>query len=164
MDFVYMRLASSRIFLSSKVYSKMRRFQFLQLSLSVLLLCCCGCSGSSGNFGNVQGTVTLDGKPLSGVSVVFYPESGERSSTGETDENGKYSLRHTRKIDGAVIGKHRITISINDLIDLYEDGGAEVTTKKRKKLPLKYTDQNKTELSETVESGNNTIDFPLKSK
>ena len=142
----------------------MRRFQFLQLSLSTLLLCYCGCSGSSSNFGTVEGTVTLDGKPLSGVSVMFYPESGDRSSTGETDENGKYSLRHTRKIDGAVIGKHRVTISTNDLADIYEDGGAEVTTKKRKTLPRKYTDQNQSGLSGTVESGNNTIDFPLKSK
>ena len=160
MDFVYMRLASSRIFLSSKVYSKMRRFQFLQLSLSALLLCYCGCSGSSSNFGTVEGTVTLDGKPLSGVSVMFYPESGARSSAGQTDENGKYSLRHTRDTEGAVIGKHRVTISTEDLADRDE----EVATKKRKALPLKYTDQNKTELSETVESGNNTIDFPLKSK
>ena len=73
----------------------MRRFPFLYLSLFALLLCYCGCSGSPANVSKVEGTVTFDAEPLSGASVTFYPESGARPSAGETDENGKYSLRYT---------------------------------------------------------------------
>ena len=142
----------------------MRRFQLLYLSLSALLICYCGCSGSPANVAKVEGVVTLDAEPLSGASVTFYPESGARPSAGETDENGRYSLRYTRGFDGAVIGKHRVTIAIEDLTDIYDDGGKEVTAKKRKTLPLKYTDKEKTELNKTVESGSNTFDFDLKSK
>ena len=129
----------------------MSRFQFLQLSLSALLLCFGGCSGGSSlDYGSVEGTVTLDGAPLTQASVTFYPKSGERSSTGETDENGKYSLRHTRAIRGAVVGEHTVTISVA------EDD--------KQKLPLKYGSRKQSDETRTVEGGSNTIDLPLKSK
>ena len=128
----------------------MSRFQFLQLVLSALVLCCAGCG--TPNFGTVEGTVTLDGVPLANASVAFYPTSGERSSSGTTDENGKYSLRHTKDITGAFIGEHRVTITV------------DTDDKKTEAFFLEYIDPKKTKQSATVEGGNNTIDFSLKSK
>lgn len=147
----------------------MHRFQFLQLSLSVLLLCYCGCSGSPKNVAAVEGTVTLDGEPLVNADISFFPESGARASVGTTDENGKYVLKYTRRAKGAVIGKHKVTVFINEPQDdaRYDDpaGKKSAATKtEMKTLPLEYTDKEKTELNRTVESGSNTFDFELKSK
>ena len=148
----YVRLASSRIFLIQGV-PQMSRFQFLQLVLFALALCCVGCAGGTpSNFGTVEGTVTLDGVPLANASVAFYPTSGERSSSGTTDENGKYSLRHTKDITGAFIGEHRVTITV------------DTDDKKTEAFFLEYIDPKKTKQSATVEGGNNTINFDLKSK
>lgn len=147
----------------------MRRFLFLQLSLSVLLLCYCGCSGSPKNVATVEGTVNLDGAPLGQADIMFFPDSGARASAGTTDENGKYKLQYTRRYEGAVVGNHKVTISIVDQGDdgRYDDPGGKKNggAKTRPKtLPRKYTDRDKTELSKTVESGSNTINFELKSK
>ena len=131
----------------------MSRFQFLQLVLLALALCCVGCAGGTpSNFGTVEGTVTLDGAPLAHASVAFYPTSGERSSSGKTDGNGKYSLRHTRDITGAFTGKHKVTISM------------DAEEEKSEMLPQKYRDRKQTDQAATVDSGNNTINFDLKSK
>ena len=131
----------------------MSRFQFLQLVLFALALCCVGCAGGTpSNFGTVEGTVTLDGTPVPQASVAFYPISGERSSSGTTDENGDYSLRHTRDITGAFIGEHKVTITV------------DTDDKKNEAFFLEYIDPKKTKQSATVDSGNNTINFDLKSK
>ena len=145
-----MRLASSRICFSLGCISKMNRYQLLQWILPVLILCFVGC-GSPSNIGTVEGNVTLDGAPLAHASITFYPSSGERSSSGKTDENGKYTLRHTREVVGALVGKHVVTVSI-------------ITEGKKSIVPAKYSDRKVTDQTATVESGSNTFNFDLKSK
>ena len=134
------------------------------LVLSVLLLCFCGCPSPSGNIGWVDGVVTLDGDPVEGATVRFFPESG-RASSGKTDTNGYYELRYTRSENGAIIGKHKVTIST----EAATTGGYEQEDKKEARariasIPKKYRDREKTELSKTVESGSNTINLELTSK
>ncbi len=74
-----------------------------------------GCGRS--NEAPVSGTVYMDGKPLPGVHVVFQPLGTKdnpnpgRGSTGQTDENGRYTLRIDGERDGAVVGKHRVAIA-----------------------------------------------------
>ena len=136
-----------------------RNFLF---SLSVLLLCFCGCSGaSSGNIGLVEGVVTLDGTPVQGAYVRFFPETG-RGSSGKTDKEGHYELRYTRSEDGAIIGNHKVTITTEVGGDNYgiEDASESQTVS----VPKKYLDPKKTELTATVESGKNNINFDLTSK
>jgi len=134
------------------------------LVLSVLLLCFCGCPSPSGNIGWVDGVVTLDGDPVAGATVRFFPESG-RASSGKTDTNGYYELRYTRSEMGAIIGKHKVTISTEAAIT----GGYEQEDKKEARariasIPKKYRDREKTEVVKTVESGSNTINLELTSK
>jgi len=63
----------------------------------------------------VSGRVTMDGKPLADVYVVFEPADGRPNpgmgSIGKTDADGHYSL-HQIQPDraGAVVGRHRVTI------------------------------------------------------
>jgi hypothetical protein len=80
----------------------------------LLLLAFVGGCGTKG-FAPVSGTVTLDGKPLPNASVNFQPLDSKQSgqgSVGKTDADGRYSLRVV--VDnkaGAVVGKHRVSIS-----------------------------------------------------
>ena len=153
------------------------RFQlFTQLLLGGLLLSCLGCWGGDANIGRVEGVVIVDGAPVERACVSFYPASGDRASQGLTDADGHYELSYTRSTDGAVIGEHKVTISTKVESEVeysdsdYTDGGtgetaATVVVKARKEmLPKKYRDLKVTELSATVESGSNEINFDLKSK
>ena len=76
--------------------------------------------------GLVEGTVTLDGKPLDTVEVAFLPDptqgtKGARSAC-YTDAQGKFKLASDRYgKDGAVVGKHRVLI--RDITALPVPGG-----------------------------------------
>ena len=139
------------------------RFQFLQLTLCILLLFSVGCAGGDSNIGQVEGVVSLDGEPLKRALVCFYPTDG-RASAGQTDEEGHYELQYIKNVKGAVVGQHKVTISTK--IDKEDDPPtSEFGGKGREEtMPPKYLDRKKTELSALVESGNNTIDFELESK
>jgi hypothetical protein len=127
----------------------MRAFAVLGLA-SLLIAVGCGRSDRP-DLGTVQGTVTLDGKPLAGALVVFTPSGPGRSASDLTDAAGRYELTYLRDIAGATLGPHVVIITTAT----EERGGREM-------LPPRYHE--KTELSATVAPGSNTIDFPLKSK
>ena len=127
----------------------MRAFAVLGLA-SLLIAVGCGRSDRP-DLGTVQGTVTLDGKPLAGALVVFTPSGPGRSASDLTDAAGRYELTYLRDIAGATLGPHVVVITTAT----EERGGREI-------LPPRYHE--KTELSATVAPGSNTIDFPLESK
>jgi hypothetical protein len=119
--------------------------RFVRWTAVVLALTVLGC-GRSGvpEIGTVEGTVTLDGKPLPGAIVMFQPQGKGRASFGQTDEQGEYYLVYVDDVEGALPGKHTVTIST------YPE-----------KVPARYN--KKTELVRDVVVGSNTFDFPLKS-
>ena len=85
--------------------------------LASLLLA--GCGGSGENLAPVQGTVTLDDKPLADAMVEFeldpgdnvYQKTSGSISRGKTDANGRYTLKFTYKEEGALVGKHIVRIT-----------------------------------------------------
>src|SRR5262245_12379521 len=83
--------------------------------LAVLALAgLCGCARGP-EFAEVEGVVTLNGKPLPTVEVVFLPEA-EAGTKGPvascyTDDRGRYRLRsEAAGVGGAVVGTHRVLI------------------------------------------------------
>ena len=142
----------------------------LAVALSVMLLSLVGCSGNGDqpDLGQVTGTVTLDGKPLSGVAVVFQPDEG-RPARGMTDADGKYELTYIRTTRGTKVGHNRVEIAPSeegdDETENIEDPDSlpmKRPTKSRKpKVPVKYNI--KSELEADVQPGENTFDFELKS-
>ena len=140
-------------------------------SLPVLLLLICGLctvfvvSGCGGpppgpDLGTVTGTVTLDGKPLADASITFTPANG-RPSVGTTDASGKYTLSYTIQKPGAMLGKHKVTITTQKPASGGE--GDEPAVRGREELlPAKYHAES--ELTADVQAGPNTIDFALESK
>lgn len=130
-------------------------------SLAVTII---GCGGGSDapELGAVKGTVQMDGKPLDGATVTFQPQEGGRPSFGETDGEGYYELQYTADEAGAVVGKHRVSIST------YREGdpGAEDPAEQKsqpERVPAQYNTQ--TELEAEVKPGTNPpIDFNLESQ
>ena len=87
----------------------MKRFAWV--SWTVALAMTLGCGGPAveiPELGEVTGTVTVDNKPLEGLSVTFVPESGALASVARTGSDGKYELVYAgwnghRRIHGSVI-------------------------------------------------------------
>jgi hypothetical protein len=123
-----------------------------------------GCSGSGVKYAPVSGKVTMDGKPLAKVNVIFIPlptpgsDVAGDTAGGVTDENGQYTLKtstHDGMKDGAQVGKHKVSIS------LQESRGEGDRAIVREKLPKRYNQD--TELKADVTPDSNHIDFDLKS-
>ena len=115
-----------------------------------------GCGSKGPPLGDVEGTITLDGKPLSGATVEFQPDSGA-PSYGESDANGSYELYFTVRRTGALLGPHTVRIITGGEIT-NEEG---ITVRVPERLPEKYNYSS--ELRRTVEKGENVFDFELRS-
>ena len=73
-----------------------------------------GCGGKVSNqppLMPVSGTVTLDGKPLSGIMISFVPTGSTRGTGagGYTDKAGKYELTAMHGGKGTPVGQYRVT-------------------------------------------------------
>jgi len=101
--------------------------------------------------GDVEGRVTLDGRPLPAALVLFTPAGRGRTSQGVTDGDGRYRLRYLRDIPGANVDEHVVRISTAT----EENAG-------RERLPPRY--HARTHLKALVKAGRNAIDFDLSSR
>ncbi len=91
----------------------------------------------------------MDGEPLANVILLFNPEEG-RPATGQTDEDGNYTLEYVYRVPGCKIGKNTVTFE-------WPTGYAGPVA-----IPAKYGPQS--ELIREVKKGRNTFDFDLVSK
>jgi hypothetical protein len=113
----------------------------------------------------VSGRITLDGQPVTGAQVVFVPQRRGSDneagyySMGETDSDGRYSLRTLEKDrrQGAVVAAHRVFIS-KIQID-------KTTGNDKQGIPSPYNDERTTPFEFTVEpGGSDQADFALSIK
>jgi hypothetical protein len=116
----------------------------------MLFLIAAGCGKSGPEVAPVKGRVTLDGRPLSTVDIVFQPENGKPPATSRTDEEGNYELLYKRGQNGAPVGQHTVRIAFTSGV-----------VKNPPSIPAKYNTAS--ELKREVKSGSNEIDFDLKS-
>jgi hypothetical protein len=72
-----------------------------------LLIALAGCGGSK--VVKVTGTLTYKGKPVTNAYLDFVPKEG-RPSWGQTDEQGHFTLNYEFDQQGAVRGKHRVSV------------------------------------------------------
>jgi hypothetical protein len=140
-------------------------------------------------YGEVEGVVTLNGKPLTDIEVVFLPDpekgSRGRRSTSLTDKEGHYRITSDAGRAGAPVGLHRVCI-IDQLNPPWtpvpalpgEDGKVPAGMKgpagtkagpagredpKRPRFPAAYGSANSTPLRDVeVKEGTQKIDFDLK--
>lgn len=128
-------------------------FSFVLIAAALQL----GCDSGGMKLGKVTGKVTLAGAPLPDALVSFNPASGGSPSMGRTASDGTYSLVFSRKVNGAVVGEHVVTISS------YQPAMEDPPTPEvAEKVPFKYR-ETETALKATVKSGSNKLDFALDS-
>jgi hypothetical protein len=79
--------------------------------LSTVVFELAGCGSSGVQLGTVTGRITKNGAPQPKLSVFLTPEEHGRPSEGLTDSDGHYFMVYTRDAMGALVGKHRLSIS-----------------------------------------------------
>jgi hypothetical protein len=127
--------------------------------LAAVLLTLAGCGSRRLAYAEVEGKVTLGGKPLPGVKVTFYPDSEEAEqlpySTGTTDPSGAYVLTLKDGKQGALVGKNKVVV--NWPVPERRGGPPPAPP-----IPLQYTVFDQTPLVfEVKEGGRQTIDLNL---
>jgi hypothetical protein len=134
--------------------------------LAALVLVALGC-GKPYQLVPVSGKVTLDGKPLAGAWVHFAPVATERNSApgptshGQTDAEGRFSLRVSPEEAGAVVGKNRVFITtLKEGTADVPDAGVKVP---RDRVPRKYN-QETTLVYEVPAAGTDQANFDLTSR
>jgi len=96
------------------------RIQFAIPCLMAALLIV-GCGPSSGTIAPVTGKLTLDGKPMPGVEIIFSPKMVEGNanpgpySFGTTDDQGNFELKTRYGDEGAVVGWHLVSMQYSDI-------------------------------------------------
>ena len=138
-----------------------------------LVVACVGCTSRSGPaLAPVEGTVTMDGKPLPNAVVSFVPTNQTlgQGGRGKTDATGKFEiLTQDQQQKGLPAGTYRVAISkfVNpDGTDFVGGADADPMSSAFKELiPPAYSDMAASRLSETIpEAGAKTLEFKLDSK
>lgn len=86
------------------------RKPFIPWAVPLLCVALAGCGDSGPTIVPVSGTLTYKGKPVANARVDFTPEHG-RPSWGATDEEGHFTLNYDRGHDGAIVGKHTVSVA-----------------------------------------------------
>jgi hypothetical protein len=127
----------------------------------------CGCGTKPSNAIKVSGLVTLDGAPVEGAKVTYYPLSGDAPPFGVTDAKGHFELctfdiKTVKSIDGALPGEYKVTVEIpaptgrspiQDMEAEHTKGRAKPSAQKAKEVKVlhaNYADISKTPLTQTV--------------
>lgn len=142
------------------------RIHFVALCVCALLLTSlAGCGGGAVNKGPslvpVEGTVTMDGKPLAEASLMF----GTGSAFGETDASGHYSLKAQGGKPGCPVGEYKVIVEkwVKDGSVYKSAEMSPMDAGAKQQIPPKYSDAEKTELKASVKEGGAKINFELKS-
>ncbi len=148
----------------------------LSRPLKIASVCCLGLAtlGCSQGYqmAKVSGLVTLDGKPLASVRVVFEPLRSSNGQTrevrgplssGRTDEQGRFVLEAVDGQQGAVVGPNCVRFSTRTMDADFSDSMPKFITVRKESLPARYNLQSDI-LFEVPEGGADEANFALKSK
>ncbi len=159
-------------------------YRLFLAGIACLVVTIAGCTGGEGkgrpDLFPVSGTVVYNGAPVEGATVSFNIENAPRTATGVTDAKGKFVLSTFEYNDGAIAGKHTITVTkmeagaaapstsaadklLNDptalaqMSQIGSPGGAPEQAGPKILLPEKYMNPATTPLSETVVAGQENV-------
>jgi predicted small lipoprotein YifL len=141
--------------------------QFFGLTLGTLVFLT-GCGSRGPQMFPVSGTVTLDGKPVAGASVMFSPETNGTPAAGTTDEQGYFTLRTVNR-DGVSPGKHKVTVTLVKTTGFTADKDglsgpiAPGGVKEEWIVPKRYSNPDESGLTAEVVKGMAPVKLELKS-
>jgi len=116
-----------------------------------VLLVLLGCGGSGVELATVEGTITVEGRPLSGGFVRFMPINGGRTASGRTDKDGHYTMQYSVHDDGVLVGPARVAITTGSLED-----------PKHSNETIAFEFNHESKLEVNVENKRNVFDFDVK--
>ncbi len=90
----------------------MRSSFLMMFSLTMVLSAIVGCGGSGIETAGVSGTITVNGKPVEGIEVMFTPDAKLRPSIGMTDAQGRYKAEFVASQSGVPLGPCVVQFSI----------------------------------------------------
>ena len=153
----------------------------LILRVTVVFACLCalnGCNSAPVDLASASGIVTLDGIPVADARVMFYPiNGGPRNSNGTTNEKGEFKVSTFGVHDGALVGRHAITVTKVDTsaqakVDpkegymgkgydaMMSPEAMKKNSKPKQILPTKYSTKESSGIEVDVVKGQNN-NFPL---
>ena len=110
----------------------------------------------------VDGTLTIHGKPGNKVHIQFVPVSPEGKrypmSNADTDDQGKFAmamLEGSTVHNGAVVGTNRVVLSDSQFADAQFRNGVQL------RIKPEYSTLGTTPLTQEVAEGNQTIEIKL---
>lgn len=136
-----------------------KRLSILVVNLAALFaLLLPGCGNKGPKLATVKGFINYKGKPVPQGSIMFQPADGP-AATAEIKE-GNFVLKTFRDGDGAVLGKHKVTIiSLPDQSGLLPENRNPLP---EPLVPFDYSFPDKSGLNAVVEDRPNVINFDLK--
>lgn len=114
----------------------------------------------------VGGTVTLDGSPVEGATIMFCAPNLKLTAYGKTDVTGAYQLTTYEQGDGAPVGHFQVTIrkQEHEVTAKSDHPALPPASRSLDRLPLKYAESETSGLSVDIAVGDpNTFDFDLHS-
>jgi hypothetical protein len=133
---------------------------------ALCLVCVAGISfivGCDDSKATVSGTVTLDGRPvtggprMNGIVTFFRDGGGGAPAVGFIDESGHYSVK-TGATTGMEPGSYQVAIAMKKITIPENPNAMPIPTLL---TPAKYGNPQKSGLRAEIKPGNNTFDFPL---
>src|SRR5262245_57757951 len=79
-------------------------------SVAAVLLPGCAPGDNLPECAPVTGKVTMGGEPIVGAMVTFHPEKPGNTGQAASEADGTYTLNTYGTQDGALVGKHTVTI------------------------------------------------------
>ncbi len=162
----------------------MKRTLFASILLCAFVAACCGCDKNTFGVVDVTGKITVDGKPVEGISVSMSPvdpaaNPTQRAAAGVTKEDGTFRVvTPGAKVAGVMPGDYVLTFQKE--VWLTEDGELaenipydpskpEPKTHPEDLLPPKYKNPANSECKVTVEAkkykkGEVAFEFDLSSE
>lgn len=103
----------------------------------------------------VHGTITLDGTPIEGATVMFFSEKLMITSYGKTDASGQYHLTTYEPGDGAPVGRYQVSVKKvkQTIVEPSDHPSLPPTTKTSQLLPEQYSDYESSQLRAVVAKG-----------
>lgn len=124
---------------------------------AAVLITVAGCGDK--DWGYLSGAVKLNGEPVGPGTITFEPvDSTKVGAIATFGEDGQYTTRSSGQKEGIRTGEYRVLIQGGTLEEIVSEGGPPPKTK----IPVKYSNPNKSDLKVTIEAGSQTQDFDLK--
>ena len=125
------------------------------LIVLALVVLCPACSSGRKPVHPVRGRVLVNGKPATQAQVLFHPAQGgeaEPKPSGQTDEQGYFTLTSYARNDGAPEGDYAVTVT---LFRVFRCGDQELVP--YNVLPQRYASRQTSQLRAAINKGSNEL-------